>query len=130
TPTFDHALLVIDDTRLEPDKCRNGCPLQYTDQWPGRAEFDTFCYARGGFNWRCTRNPTTGVTSTPGLFAGYDFDTLGTRLNLENPARALLLSVLGKYKNVVWFVDNKGGDYRPQFDQQTFPITALMSMSA
>src|SRR5262249_38828773 len=77
-PMFAKDLLVVDDTRLEPDKIgAGGCPKPYTLRWPSAAELDTFLYARGGVPWRCTKNPTTGVLSTPGVFAGYAFDTLG-----------------------------------------------------
>src|SRR6185436_11085770 len=33
------------------------------------------------------------------------------------------------YKNLVWMVDGDGAQYIPSFDQQVFPITALLSMS-
>ncbi|HEY6195937.1 MAG TPA: hypothetical protein VI504_12925 [Candidatus Eisenbacteria bacterium] len=129
TPTFDHELLVIDDTRLELDKFgSNGCPLRYTKPWPSRAEMDTFMFARGNFPWHCTRNPTTGVLSPPGLLAGYKFDTLGTRLNLENPANGVLLSKIGQYRNLIWLVDGEGGGYIESLDQTVFPVTALKSM--
>jgi hypothetical protein len=129
TPTFNRNLLVLDDTRLEVDKMSGGCPGLYTKLWPSRSEMDTFMFAKGGYPWRCTKNPTTGVISQPGLFAGYEYDTLGTRLGLENPARGVLLSRIGQYKNLVWMVDGDGAQYIPSFDQQIFPITALLSMS-
>jgi len=132
TPSFNKQLLVLDDTRLEPDKLQfrsDVCPLGYTKPWPSRAEFDTFMFARGNMPWRCTRNPATGVLTQPGLFAGYDFDTAGTRLGLENPANGVLLSKIGQYKNVVWLVDDQGAQNNPAVDQGIFPITALRSMS-
>ena len=129
TPAFNKTLLVLDDTRLEVDKYSAGCPGLYTKLWPSRSEMDTFMFAKGGWPWRCTKNPTTGVISQPGLFAGYDYDTLGTRLGLENPARGVRLSRIGAYKNLVWMVDGEGAQYLPSFDQQVFPVTALLSMS-
>ncbi len=130
TPSFDRELLIIDDTRLEVDKfAPNGCPNNYTTNWPSRAEFDTFMFARGNVPWRCTRNPTTGVLSRPGLLAGYSFDTLGTRLGLENPANGVLLSKIGKYRNIMWLVDDRGAQYTENLDQSIFPVTALYSMS-
>lgn len=130
TPTLARELLILDDTRLEPDKIgTTGCPNTYTLPWPARSEFDTLLFARGGFNWRCTKNPTTGVISRPGLFAGYSFDTLGTRLGLENAANAVLLSKIGQYKNVVWLVDATGAQYTADNDQTIKPVTALYSMS-
>jgi hypothetical protein len=129
TPSFDHELLVIDDTRLEPDKFSGGCPLIYTKPWPARAEFDTFMFARGNVPWRCTKNPTTGVNSQPGLLAGYSYDTLGTRLGLENPANGVLLANIGRYKNLIWLVDDQGAQLTENLDQLIFPVTALYSMS-
>ena len=129
TPSFNRSLLIIDDTRLEVDKFTTSCPAQYTKPWPSRAEFDTFLFARGNVPWRCTKNPTTGVISPPGLFAGYQFDTLGTRLGLENPANGVLLSRIGQYQNLIWLVDDQGAQYTENLDQSIFPVTALYSMS-
>src|SRR5260221_11161600 len=115
TPSFDHELLVIDDTRLELDKFPTprqltDPPSRYTKPLPSRSEMDTFLFARGNFPWRCTRNPATGDTvSLPGLFAGYSFDTLGTRLNLENAANGVLRSRSRQYKDHLWLVDGEGG---------------------
>jgi hypothetical protein len=130
TPSFDHEMLIIDDTRLEVDKYQAGCPGFYTKPWPARAEFDTFMFARGNVPWRCTKNPPTGLLSPPGLFAGYSFDTLGTRLGLENPANGVLLAHIGKYKNLIWLVDDQGAQLTENLDQLIFPVTALYSMSA
>jgi hypothetical protein len=136
TPSFDHNLLIIDDTRLEAEKFRvthpgsTDCPLPYTKPWPARAEFDTFLFARGNMPWRCTQNPTVGAVSAPGLFAGYSYDTLGTRLGLENPANGVLLARIGQYKNLVWIVDDVGAQYTADLNQQIQPVTALYSMSA
>ncbi len=118
-------LLVVDDTRLEADKFIFGCPAAYTRPWPSAAELDTFLYARGGVPWRCAQSDPT-ATSVPGLLAGYAFDTLGTRLGLENPADAVLLSRLGRYRHVLWLVDQRsamGGVIAGG-------VTALEAMSA
>jgi len=139
TPTFNRNLLVIDDTRLEPEKFLVdthgrpiGCSLPYTLPWPSRAELDTFLFARGNFQWRCTRNPVsdpvTGPFTQPGLFAGYEYDTLGTRLGLENPARGVLLSRIGQYKNLVWLVDSDGVT-KDFINPSAYPVTALKAMS-
>ncbi len=137
TPTFDRTLLVVDDTRLEVDKFLTpGIPNTYTQPWPSATELDTFLFARGGFPWRGTKNPTSGVISTPGVFAGYPMnlqrpnpDSLGTRLGLENPARGVLLSYIGQYKNLVWMVDDRGAQFNESLDQSLFPVTALYAMS-
>ena len=135
TPAFNRQLLVLDDTRLEPDKWQTTnpppgtCPLGYTKPWPSRAEFDTLLFAHGNVPWRCTRNPTSGVSTTPGLLAGYDFDTTGTRLGLENAANGVLLSKIGRYRNLIWLVDDQGAQYNAGLDQGIFPVTALWAMS-
>ncbi len=128
SPSFDRTLLVVDDTRLEVDKFSAGCPTNYTKPWPARAEFDTFMFARGGGTWRCTKQAGTFITP-PGLLAGYAFDTLGTRLGLENPTNGVLLSRIGAYKNIIWLVDDQGSQYTENLDQGIFPVTALFSMS-
>ena len=117
-PTFDKDLLIVDDTRLEPDKYPGACPNAYTQKWPSAAELDTFLYARGGVTWRCTKNPPSGVTSIPGILAGYAFDTTGTRGVLsgrkagENPyfeqTQVIPLSVLANYRHVLWLTDVAG----------------------
>ena len=126
-PTFDRDLLIVDDTRLEPDKPDGqGCQLPYTKEWPSAAELDTFLYARGGFPWRCTGQ--AGATSVPGVFAGYDFDTLGTRLGLEVPSFGVRLGKLGQYRQVVWLVDGlAAGNVE---DGGQFPITVLRYSSS
>jgi len=127
-PTFAKPLLIVDDTRLEPDKrLASGCSDTYKQFWPSAAELDTFLYARGGMPWRCTKEPTSGVSSVPGVFAGYEFDTVGTRLGLENPTNAVRLSRLGEYRNVVWLVDSKAATYPDVIGQLPMPALRYMS---
>ena len=129
--SFHRELLVVNDTRFEVDKFVNDpqrrTPDVYTRAWPSRTELDTFLFARGGFPWRGTKNPPSGVTSTPGLLAGYSFDTLGTRLGLEDPASAVLLSRLANYRHVLWMVDAAAAQH-PWPNTTTFPVTALRVM--
>ena len=100
--TFARDLLVIDDTFLRPDRLgAGGCVLAPTQAWPTAAELDTFLYAAGGKPWRCY---PSGTLSPPGLFAGYDFDTLGTHFL---GSADFTLSALGRYRNIVWMVDGE-----------------------
>jgi hypothetical protein len=124
---LDRDLLVVDDTRLEVDKfdAQTGCTFPYATMWPSRAEMDTFLFARGGVPWRCTKNPTTGVLSTPGLLAGYAFDTLGTRLGLEDPTAGVSLGILGRYRHVLWLTDQKSAEV-----PAGSPIPVLRAMCA
>jgi hypothetical protein len=68
------------------------------------------------------------VSSVPGVFAGYEFDTLGTRRGLENPTNAVRLSRLGEYRNVVWLVDSKAATYPDVIG--LLPMPALRYMSS
>src|SRR5262249_38772696 len=129
TPSFNRTLLIIDDTRLEPDKFVSDpskrTPDTYTKPWPSRSEMDTFFFARGGVAGGGTKPrrytpPVSFVNTVPGVFAGYDFDTLGTRLGLENPGRAVLLSKIGQYKNLIWFVDSDGASFDGTASQASF----------
>jgi len=131
TPSFDRELAIVDDTRLESDKFDiPGSPNVYTKDWPSASELDTFLFARGNPNtpWRGARNPP-GATSTPGLFAGYNYDTLGTRKGFENPALAVLLSSIGAYKSLVWMVDRQGASSSTPISINSPPMTALRAMS-
>ncbi len=129
TLTLERELLIVDDTRLEPDKpLASGCMDQYKSVWPSATELDTFLYARGHVPWRCTHEPAAGLSTDPGVFAGYPFDTLGTRLGLEVPTNGVKLSQLARYRNVVWLVDRAGSSYSDI--SGPFPITALRYMSS
>jgi hypothetical protein len=86
-------------------------------------------FARGGYPWRQTQEPPSGVTSPPGVFAGYAFDTLGTRLGLEVPSNGVTLETLGRYRHVVWIVDPKGGAITSASATDAFPVTVLCYMS-
>jgi hypothetical protein len=132
-PALGHDLLIVDDTRFEPDRTgTGGCPAFYTQVWPSAAELDTFLYARGNVTWRCTRNPTTGVLTQPGLFAGYSFDTLGTRGIVSGPrdpggnvTATVPLSVLADYRHVIWLTDINGALSINSPDSPVTPMSAL-----
>jgi hypothetical protein len=110
--TFAKPLLVVHDTRLLLDhvNINTNCYAASNrpiGNWPTAAELDTFLYAVGGAPWKCYP-PVNGVppVSTPGLFSGYSFDTLGTNLRIQD--LTIRLSKLGQYKHVVWLVDAQG----------------------
>ncbi len=121
-------LLIVDDTRREPDHFVSGNLRPCVTEWPSAAELDTFLYARGGVPWRSSLTDPAAV-SPAGLFAGYAFDTLGTRLGLFDAATGVSLSRLALYRHVLWLVDGRGAQYTANLDQTIFPITALYSMS-
>jgi hypothetical protein len=118
-------LLFVDDTRLRPD-FRSGPPGTIdapAGPWPTAAELDTFLFARGGVPWR---GYPQGTLSTPGIFNGYAYDTLGTR---GMPGGVLPLSLLSGYRHVVWYTDEDGATYNGS-PSSTAPITALRLMSS
>src|SRR5262249_35072069 len=122
--TLDKELVVVDDTRLRPDGIRTGalCPTDPIGNWPTAAELDTFMFAPGGVPWRCVGG-VTPATSQPGIFAGYDFDTLNTRIG--RPDLTVRLSTLGRYRHVVWMTDGLGATYRNTGQDAREPTTAL-----
>jgi hypothetical protein len=133
-PTFNHDLLIVDDTRYILDKisigtdCYNAAnrPL---GNWPTAAELDTFLYARGGVPWKCYP-PAGTVLSSPGIFNGYSFDTLGTNLRIAN--LTVPLSRLGQYRHVIWMVDAAGAlNSKPGTDSGDLagPQTAMRYMN-
>jgi hypothetical protein len=107
--TFQHELLIVNDTRFQPDYAIPGpggtvdSIAPPTGTWPTAAELDTFLFARGNVRWRM-RPP--GALSRPGLFAGYRFDTLGTVPDVRDPLPSL--EILGQYRHIIWITDLAG----------------------
>jgi len=102
-PSFARPLLIVNDTYFPRDRLAPGGCVQPPPSlpWPTAAELDTFLCAVGGVPWKCY---PAGTLSSPGLFAGYDFDTLNAH---AAPLSTLSLSVLGRYRNIVWMVDSE-----------------------
>jgi hypothetical protein len=124
-PTFSKDLLIVDDTRMRPDQFQpNGDLYPFQGAWPNAAELDTFLYARGGFPWQFY---PPGTLSTPGLFAGYEFDTLGTRWGSNT---FVPLAVLSQYRYVIWYVDLASATFANPPNVPNDPITALRSLSS
>lgn len=99
-PTFRRDLLIVNDTGFPVDKLvTGGCVDRPRGAWPTLAELDTFFCAVGNVPWRCY---PTGTRSSPGLFAGYDFDTIGTR---SLALSGLTLGLLDNYRNIIWMTD-------------------------
>jgi hypothetical protein len=116
-PTFEHALGIVNDSRYPVDVLRIGT-TQYAPPggaWPTAAEFDTFLFARGGKPYRGytpyldgkTIDPSyplgTPMYSQPGIFQGYDFDTVTTRTGRAD--LTVPLSELGKFTHIIWICD-------------------------
>jgi hypothetical protein len=120
--TFEKDLLFVDDTRLRPDfHSTSGLNVDPpAGPWPTAAELDTFLFAKGGYPWK---SYPTGTLSTPGIFNGYDYDTIGTRgVSLDG---TVPLSFLGHYKHVVWYTDETSATYTSAPSDPSTPISAL-----
>lgn len=124
--TFRKSLLVVDDTRLLPDRVPVGqtCVAAPSGAWPTAAELDTFLYAAGGKPWQCYPG---GTLTSPGVFAGYAFDTVGTR---GYPGGTVPLAVLANYEHVVWYTDQVSASYTSSPTSLVNPTTALRYMSS
>lgn len=126
TALLDKDLLVVDDTRLFPDQ-RNpftGGVDPPRGPWPTAAELDTFLYARGGVPWR---DYPAGTLSPPGLLNGYAFDTVGTQGLVSG---IVPLSVLSRYRHVIWMTDAVSATYTGPPGSALDPITSLRYTSS
>lgn len=132
-------LLVVDDTRLAGDTFVSSSggpclrPYLSSSIWPAAAELDTFLYAVGNVPWRgiqpnCPPTSNPPVLTPPGLFAGYRFDTLGTRQGYERPDDAVPLSTLSRYRNIIWMLDGTSAQASDPLNMAR-PMTALRFMS-
>ena len=124
--TFEHPLLVVNDTRrpLEELDPVTRCTRRPVGRWPMSAELDTFLFARGGNPWRCY---PAGITTSPGIFAGYELGMLGTRTGRSDVR--VTLATLGRYRHVIWITDAKGGLNDDPGTSISSPIGALRYMS-
>ena len=105
---FDKPLGIVDDTRLLVDRrspSATTCIDRPLGRFPTAAELDTFLFARGGVPYRCY---PAGSYSRQGVFWGYEFDTLNTRIGRPNLTPSLAL--LSRYRHLVWLVNADGAD--------------------
>ncbi len=97
-------LAIVNDFRYVADQIVNGCPKDLSSTpWPTNAELDTFLYARGWVPWGPCPN---GAVTRPGIFAGYSYDTIGTRSGTS--VIRVPLAVIGNYAHIVWITDDIG----------------------
>ncbi len=110
-PRFDRALLVIDDMYGTPSE-RVRTPsdplgtVPYKGGFPMEAEQDSFHFAVGGYpdSLKILGSPgqDPSALSQPGVFAGFDYDTLDYRFY---GSATVLLEDLARYRVVVWYTD-------------------------
>ena len=99
--TLSKPLGIVNDTRGVVDTQNpNGSYRSPTGRWPDTAELDTFLFARGGYSWK---GYPAGSLSSPGLFAGYSFDTINTRLGRSD--LHIPLATIGQYAHLIWITD-------------------------
>jgi hypothetical protein len=104
--SFERPLLVIDDFEGTPDRIVAGDPdnpssYQPWGSFPTEAVLDTLLFAVGNVPYRY-RPP--GTLSDPGVFAGFDYDTLDYRFYRRNRSDVIGIDVLARYEAVVWYV--------------------------
>jgi hypothetical protein len=124
-PSFSKPLLVIDDTAFRLDRnLATGCTESPLGTWPTAAELDTFLYAVGNVPWQCY---PAGTNSSPGVFAGYDFDTLGTHYL---PSTAVSLGQMATYRNIIWMVDGPSAVNNDRtWNTNTLPMPLFRAMA-
>lgn len=123
-PRFDRDLLIVDDTRLKLDsRLSTGAYAKPSGAWPTAAELDTFFFAAGNVPWR---EYPAGTVSPPGVFAGYDYDTMATRYR---PGGLVSLTDLGHYRHVLWYVDYKSSTNVNPIDYDRDPMPLLHGVS-
>jgi hypothetical protein len=129
-PAFDKDLLIVNDTRFQVDAVAKIQPLGRTDSlgapsgpWPSSAELDTFLFAVGGVPWKMK---PMGRLSPQGIFRGYSYDTLGTRMGQSIPT--IPLGLLGHYQRIIWMT-NMAQSYDQPPNSSTLPQQTLFYMS-
>lgn len=100
--TVERPILVLDDFRATPDLLVNNDPedpgsFQPYGDFPTEAVLDTLLFAVGGMP---VRHGEFGELSEPGMFAGFDYDTLDYRFA---NFRGIPMEVLFRYEAVVIF---------------------------
>ena len=131
-PSFARDVLLVDDlygTLVQPVRLDDpDGPLRIPARsWPLEAEEDTFYVAQGGFPDRLyERGGIPGVVSQPGIFAGYEVDTVDYRLLPED---GIPLEKLSGYKVVCWYTDNPSAARSNQRFGTLSPMTALRAIN-
>jgi hypothetical protein len=105
-PSFTKDLLVVDDYRGPPD----GPTGQPGGVYPSEAILDTLLVAVGGMPYKAR---PAGTLSDPGVFAGYQVDTLDYR---AQRLAGVSLSTLGRYKAVAWYASTGDASRTGDFD--------------
>lgn len=127
--TLDRTLLIVNDTRFQGEgKDALGHYKLPGGSWPNYAELDTFLVARGGYPWIEYSSDIPVPRSTPGLFNGYDWDTIGTRVGRLD--LSLSLRTIGAFKHVIWLTDLAGATNDRDGTNPTAPMTSLRYMSS
>jgi hypothetical protein len=105
-PNLAENILFFDDFRGDTDRADH---KPYSN-FPIESALDTLFYAVGGFPY--TGMPPAEAISKPGIFSGYFSDAQGRVVSDTidyrfAPTAGLPLSVMDKYRAVVWYTGNK-----------------------
>jgi len=105
-PRLDKPMLVIDDAYGTLTGVNTANMIPYVGLYPMEAEADSFYFSVGGFPDTLRMKGIPGADPTalsrPGMFSGFDYDTLDYRFY---PNRSVLLETLSRYRIVVWYMD-------------------------
>ncbi len=132
-PSFDTALLVIDDLYGPPTELSNDNPadpraIRLAGAYPREAEQDSFYYARGGFpDSLYIRSGTPGAISLPGVFADYAPDTLDYSFY---PIDGIDLQRLSHYRVVCWYTDGQSAARNETKFGSLLPMTAIRAINS
>jgi hypothetical protein len=113
-------LLVFDDLRGPPDRVAGSTSHQPFGAFPTEAVLDSLMYAVGGNPWQF--EPLGRTTSDPGVFAGFDYDTLDYRFF---PFEGLPLSKISQYRTLVWLIAAEDAGRRGGKFTTNEPMSAL-----
>jgi hypothetical protein len=125
-PRFDLSLLVVDDMygTLTGKTAAGRVPL--LNPYPMEAEQDSFHFAVGGFpdSMRILGDPggDPNAISRPGMFSGFDYDTLDYKFY---PNESILLEKLSRYRVVAWYTDNSSAGRTGSKFGSTNPRTGI-----
>ena len=116
-------VLIVDDFFASPDRDYGPADPRSFQPWgnfPTEAVLDTLMFAVGSVPYR-HRPP--GTLSPPGMFAGFDYDTLDYLF--VNPKTGVPLDLMLRYRAIVWFTSFRDASRSPIPHQPPQPYCAL-----
>jgi len=123
-PNFHRSLKVIDDMYGTATGRSATAPyVSFIGPYPMEAEQDSFYYAVGGVpDSMKILSGVPGAVSSPGCFAGFDYDTTDYKFY---PNEGFLLQDLGQYRVIAWYSDQTSSGYGGTKFGGNQPMTGL-----